>query len=60
MKYIISNGEPAGMLAETLQNLNIEVTGIADKDYDAVFAEIPEENVSAVCDTICGIYEAAE
>ena len=57
MKYIISNGEPAVILTETLQNLNIEVTGIADKDYDAVIAEIPEEKVSAICDTICGIYE---
>ena len=59
MKYIISNGEPVGMLTETLQNLNIEVVDIADKDYDAVIAEIPEEKISAICDTICGIYEPA-
>jgi uncharacterized FlaG/YvyC family protein len=57
MKYIISNGEPVGMLTETLQNLNVEVIDIADKDYDAVIAEIPEEKVSAICDIICGIYE---
>ena len=59
MKYIISNGEPVGILTETLQNLNIEVVDIADKDYDAVIAEIPEEKTSAICDTISGIYEPA-